>query len=149
MSWINSVGRINVDVAAGRLVVDVNFDFVNYYNWLIMRKFWIKPSTPRHKAHISVVLPKFHKVDLSRAKTWHGDKVFFQYDPDIQIGGGKKGFHNFWMKVRSDEINNIKKVLGVRDDKNYRGLHITISNDKSSIQNGLITPWWPETIEIR
>lgn len=149
MAWINSVGRVNVDEAAGRLVVEVNFDFVNYYNWFIMREFWIKPSTPRHKAHISVVLPKFHRVDLRQAKTWQGDKVNFQYDPEIIVGGGKKGFSNYWMKVRSPDIDAMKKALKVVDDKHYRGLHITISNNKSQATNGTVTPWWPETIEIR
>lgn len=151
MAWINSVGRVNVDEKAGRLVVDVNFDFVNYYNWFIMREFWIKPSTPRHKAHVSLVLPKFHKVNLKNARTWQGDKVNFQYDPEIQIGGSRKGFQNFWLKVRSPDMDAMKKALGVIDDKNYRGLHLTISSTKHTeggVTTSKVMPWWPEMISI-
>jgi hypothetical protein len=105
-------------------------DFILYYQKLFTMATWntIKSQTPQHGAHISIVLPKIHgeAADLSPIHQWNGKRIEFEYNPlDIIIT--KK---NVWMKVKCDEAENIKKILGITD-KNFLGFHMTILNFKN------------------
>ena len=44
-----------------------------------------------------------------------------------------------------DEIDQMKKKLGIVDGEAYRGLHLTVANGK----NGSVFPDWPKLIEIK
>jgi hypothetical protein len=145
-TWIKSAGKLKIDQKNGRICVDLNFDFANYYLWFICREFKILPSTPRFGAHITVALEKIHgQLPYTLARTWAGKYIDFEYNPDIIVGGGKKGHTNFWIKVRSEKIKKLKKDLNIKDKADYLGLHCTIANTKSA---GNI-PWQPKMIEIR
>jgi hypothetical protein len=145
-TWIKSAGKLEIDQKNGRICVSLNHDFCNYYLWFICREFKILPSTPRFGGHVTVALEKIHgELPYNLARTWAGKYVDFEYNPDIIVGGGKKGHTNFWIKVRSAKIKQLKKDLGIKDTPGYLGLHCTLANDKSNKN----TKWQPKMIEIR
>lgn len=134
-----------VKFTEGKLAVIVSPDFTRYYNWFITRRYWIAFHTPAHKPHITLVNRNIHdEVDWNRAKRYHNRKVEFEYDPYLVEGGFTKGFIMFYLSVYSKELDNIKTDLRVKENKNYKGLHITIANNKAG--NNL---WWPKMIELK
>lgn len=143
---LKSTGIINVQPHKGRMVVDVGFDFVKLYNWFIMKQYWIKMNTPMHGAHITIVSPKIHSgINWKKAMNHHGKKIEFEYDEYLVEGGYTKGFLMYYLRVQSDEIDKIKKEIGLVDNARYRGLHLTIANGKA----GTAVPHWPEGITIK
>jgi hypothetical protein len=128
--------------------IKVNNDFVNYYLWLVNRRFYgdtgknfvnnDKYSTQRSGAHISVVLCTFHKwnPDWNNLKF---DKVMvpFYYRPDdIRYGGPKfKGWSNFWLPVDCPMATDLKRTLGIKDNDNFLGDHVTLCSNKSEFKN--------------
>lgn len=138
-NWLASVGRMNV--SGGRVSLDLSLDFCLYYNWFVIREFRIAPMVPRHGAHITICR-QTPRANLIRHL--HGKKIQFEYSVDILEGGKKKGFRNFWLKVRCPEIDRIKEVLRVDDGENYYGLHLTISSTKAGE-----VPWQPRMISVK
>lgn len=104
---------------------------------------------PLFGSHITIANSKHHDdVDWAWAyKQYHGKKIAFEYDEDVIIGGRRKGFVMFYMKVFSEEIEQIKKNIGVIENNSYRGLHVTLGSIGKS--NAAIRPWWYEMIEIK
>lgn len=145
MALVKSEGKISVEPHKGRIVVDVSHDFSNYYNWFITRQYWISLGTPMHSPHITVANSKFHpKINWKKALNYHGKEVEFDYDVDMIQGGFRKGFIMFYLKVFSEELDDIKRDLGIVEGPNYKGLHITIANSKGTNMN----MYWPKMIEI-
>ena len=131
-----------------RMVVDLDEDFSKYYSWFIQQRYWVKPSLPLHRSHITIAGKQFHKgVDWDRAVDYHGQRVKFQYDPYLVEGGFTKGFIMFYIKVFSDEIDQIKKDIGVIESDIYRGLHVTIGSIFKSGSKAKL--YWPELITIK
>lgn len=147
---LKSTGIIDVQPHKGRMVVDVGFDFVKLYNWFIMKQYWIKMNTPMHGAHITIASPVLHKLSKENWRKaidqYHKKTVDFTYDEYIVEGGYKKGFIMYYLRVYSDELDAIKKELGIVDGNNYRGLHLTIGNLGKS--GSVIQTSWPEMITI-
>ena len=143
---LKAKGTISVEPHKGRIVLDVSPDFVKLYYWFISKYYWIRMNTPMHGAHVTVFNDKLHsKVNWKKAVFYDKKEVEFIYDPYIIEGGYRKGFLMYYLKVFSDDLDQIKKKLGINDGENYRGLHLTISNSK----NGSVFPDWPKMIEIR
>lgn len=139
-------GIISVEPRKGRIVLDVSPDFVKLYYWFISTKYWIRMNTPLHGSHVTIFNEKLHsKVDWKKAMSYDKKEIDFQYDPYIIEGGYTKGFIMYYIKVFSEELDQMKKKLGIIDGEKYRGLHITIANSK---QNSVF-PDWPKMIEIR
>lgn len=127
----SSKGVISVD--GRRMVVNISKDFIEYYNFFIQRKYWVSFQLPKYGAHISIAsLKHYTGVDWVKAKRYHGEVINFDYSVDMIHGGRTKGFHMFYLKVFSDDINNIKQEIGAVDGDAYHGLHITINNGKSN-----------------
>ena len=99
-------------------------------------------------AHVTLASRKHHNnVNWELAhQQYHNKKIEFDYSEDIYVGGRKKGFRMFYVKVFSAEIDEIKKDIGVVEDGEYRGLHITIGSYGK--RGSVIKPWWPEMITI-
>jgi hypothetical protein len=98
-----------------------------------------------HGAHITIANDKLYSgVDWKKAKEYHGMVIDFEYDVDMIRGGRTKGFIMFYMKVFSPEIEQIKKDIGIIDSPAFRGLHVTISNNKAGVR-----PYWPEMITLK
>lgn len=143
---LSATGKISVQPHKGRIVVEVSRDFVNYYYWHITKKYWIRMGTPMHGAHITIYNQKLHKkVNWSKAMFYDKKEVSFEYNVNIVEGGRTKGFLMYYMNVVSEELEQMKKKLGVNDGPNYRGLHLTIANGK----NNSVFPDWPKMIELR
>lgn len=144
-TWITARGKIVCEPQHGRIAVSLGFDFVNYYATLIEGAHKVAYSYPKHGAHISIYLEKIHgKIDFSKAKRFAGKWIEFQYNPDVITGGKTSGIKNFWMKVKSPELEKIKKELKIKDDARFLGLHLTICSEKGGIRK-----FQPKMIEIR
>lgn len=143
---ISAKGTISVESHKGRIVLDVSDDFVKLYYWFISKHYWIRMNTPMHGAHITLANNKYHSKINWRKALWYDKKeVEFTYDPYIIEGGYRKGFLMYYIKVFSDELEKMKKNIGINDGDGYRGLHLTIANSK----NGSVFPDWPKMIELR
>jgi len=132
--WLRSQGTLEAKSDVVR--ISVSLDFILFYKSLIDKEFRMFSHTPAHGAHISLFLPKIHgKLLEEKSKFlrqfYKGKIINFEYDPDIQIGGRTKNFMNFYMMVRSLEIDNICNYLGNDQAKNA---HITLSNTKNKVQ---------------
>lgn len=141
-------GTIKVNEKDGRMYVDISPDLAYYYLWFIKKHFWISLNTPLHGAHVTIATRDLHYVDWKTARRrYHGKKITLEYDPYPIRGGRTKGFVNFWMRVVSKEIEDIKKDLTIKDGDKYRGLHITIGTyGKGTIPKKV---YFPEMITIK
>jgi len=132
--WLKSQGTLEVKSDVVR--ISVSMDFILFYKSLIDKEFRMFTNTPAHGAHISLFLPKIHG-NLSEEKAkfirqFYKNRIInFEYDPDIRIGGRTKNFMNFYMMVRSLEIDNICNYLGNDQAKNA---HLTLSNTKCGVR---------------
>lgn len=132
--WIKIKGRISVDPKSNRIAVNLGFDFINYYVFFIERAYLASFSYPKHGGHVSIFLPLHGKVDFGKAKKFDKKWVEMEVNPDVITGGKKKGIRNFWMKIRSPEIDAIKKELGIKDGPAFLGSHVTICSEKGGIR---------------
>ncbi len=145
MTLVKALGKIIVEPHKGRMVVEVSRDFSNYYNWFLSREYWISLGTPLHKPHITLSNSKFHSgINWKKAMSYHGKQVEFDYDVNMVRGGYNKGFIMFYIKIFSEELENLKKRIGVVEGPNYKGLHITIANSKGTNLN----MYWPKMITV-
>lgn len=143
---ISASGIIKVDKEQSRIVVDVSPDILDYYHWHLSRAFWIKLQKPLYGGHITIYNKKFHKqVNWQRAIYYDGEKIDFQYDPYVIQGGYTKGFIMFYLKVYSEQLDNMKKDINIVENENWRGHHITLANGK----NNNVRSFWPEMITIK
>lgn len=128
-----------------RITVETDNDILHYYRWFIRKEHWIDLQLPLYGAHVTVASKKFHKFDYRKALKFNNKPINFLLDPDLVRGGITKGFIMFYAKVFSQEIEDIKSFLNIREANNYRGLHLTICNGKS----GAVKPYWPNLITIK
>jgi hypothetical protein len=143
---LKASGVINVQPQRGRIVVDVSDDLIDLYYWFISKHYWIRMNRPMHSAHITIFSQKHHKkVNWEKAVWYDGKDIEFEYDEYIVEGGYTKGFLMYYLRVYSEEIDKMKKKLGIVDGPFFKGLHLTISNSKSNS----VFPDWPKTLELR
>lgn len=125
------------------LKIKVDFDFLNYYYWHVLKSSHstLGLNRPKYSNHISVTLPKLHdKEAVEKSKIYAGQKVSFWYDGNIIIGGSY--FTNFWMPIDCPRADEIKREVGI-EDKNFLGFHLTLANDKTRINE-----LYPEAREL-
>lgn len=140
---IKSTGII--DVSPGRISVNIHEDLVKYYRQLI---YWEFPnligglSFSRHRPHITIVNPKLHIINESNYDWIYGNynkkRVEFEYDPtQIYLGGFRKNFVGFYIKIFSLELDKLRKCAIVSELKESGGeserdssLHLTICTSK-------------------
>ncbi len=123
---IKLIGRIEIKDGGVRIVT--GWDLCRYYKWHIDKHFWgtVKTQLPKYGSHVSVVLP-LHKVqDFTPVMHLNGRVVEFEIYPEKLYRSPK----NFWIPAFIPIAQEIKDILGVKDDKNFYGNHITISNFK-------------------
>lgn len=130
--WIPATGKIEVDKSKGRVAVALHNDFVLYYKWFVERYYGLTIDPPLFGAHVTLGLAELHrKLDFSIANQYKGRKVSFEYSIDIVVGGSRKKHTNFWLRVRSEELETIRNHIKAFDSKNFQGLHITVGNNKN------------------
>lgn len=131
-----------VIVTEDRVSIDFHGDLANYYIWHIKKSTWntIQLSSPRHGAHVSVILPTVHEryikgKDLRKILgRWNRKKVDVWFSPsEIRSGGHTKGFINYWCPVKCEEVSRMKEILHIKESAEYRGEHITFGSNKSYI----------------
>jgi hypothetical protein len=127
-TWIKSFGKLQITDNAIR--VSVSMDFIKYYKQFVDKQFRIFSDYPAHGGHITITQIKINKsFGFKSYKHLSGKIINFEYNPDIIVGGQSKGFMNFWMKVRSAEIDKLMKDLGI-----VQNLHVTVSNTKGGVR---------------
>lgn len=136
---IKSAGII--EVSPGRIAVNIHEDFVKYYRQLI---YWEFPNLigglafPRHRPHITIVNPKLHTINKSNYDWIYGNynkkRAEFEYDPtEIHIGGFRKNFVGFYIKIFSLELDKLRNCAIVEERKESDRdsfLHLTICTSK-------------------
>jgi hypothetical protein len=143
---LSATGIVSVDKESERIVVDLSDDFIDYYNWFITKRYWVKFQKPMHGSHITIANKMFqHSVDWEDANFYHGEELSFEYDPYIVEGGYTKNFIMYYIKVFSPDIDFIKYDLGIEEKLDYKGLHITLAHQKK----GEPKMYWPEMIPIK
>ena len=130
--WLKSQGNLIVKDGSIRLMV--SHDFIKYYKSLIDKEVKMFTHTPAHGAHITVYREdKSGKLDPEKAafikKFQKNRPIVFEYNIEIIMGGLTKDFRNWYMKVRSIQLDEIAKYLGINQD-----FHLTISNTKGGIR---------------
>jgi hypothetical protein len=129
------------------LKIKVDFDLLRYYMWHLYRNVdSIGLNYPKHKAHISVILPRIHgKEAVEKSKKYAGQPVDLCYSGDIKQGGS--WFKNYWLPVECDQAEQVKKELGVKENtiwrmllhhlhikhKPFLGYHATIASTKAFV----------------
>lgn len=142
---IEAQGKLIVDQRNRKVVVEVCREFGRYYTWFITKEFWMNIHPPAWGWHITLTNPKLsHTVNWKKAVKLNNYPITFKFDEYMRMGGQSKGFTNFYFKVHSKEIEDIKQHIGVVESDDYRGMHITIGNTK----NGT-SPYWPQMIELK
>lgn len=119
-------------------------DTIKYYKWLLDRRFYgataqgtfdnRRYEMPKHKAHVTIALRKIH----GWKKEWNNihPNVTFQitlFPETLQQGGHSKMYRNFWMRAASVQIDAMKDVLGIKEKKDYHGMHMTIASNKNEV----------------
>lgn len=139
------IGRIEVDIPKKTLRARLSHDFIQYYLWLISRRFYgttgsntfcverHQLNTPLYSSHVSIVLPLLKWNGWDKALKYKNRKVEIFYDPEKLVldFSKKKQTWNFWQPVVSPDINKIKKELNIIDNAEFWCLHITICNSKN------------------
>jgi hypothetical protein len=129
--WLPASGTLRF--ASGSLRVTLDNDFVHYYKWLLDRYYCFLSHLPAHGAHISVWLPTKHrpwtKEDQKLVAGFLGKEIKFEYNPEVRVGGFSKPYRNFLIDVRSEQLDHITKLLGIRQN-----FHITTANTKGGIR---------------
>ena len=121
-----SYGMLAVDRGL-RLIV--NHDFIAYYKWLIEKYNYNteKLQFPMHGSHITLINPKIHKgFSYAPAIPYVGRNIAFTYNP-FDIYESKV---NFWLPVKCELGEELKRKCGIIESKNYLGNHLTICNRK-------------------
>lgn len=142
-------GTLKVDIKNQRITVEFDHsDLMEYYAWQVSKQYWIKFRAPLHGIHITLTNKKLQhihtNVNWKRALRMNGMQVGFSYDTRLNVGGGEhRGFWNFYLKVHSKDIQDIKLFLNIVEE-NYKGMHITLGNTKEGVIN-----YWPEMITIK
>lgn len=121
-------------VRDGFLRIVMHPDICMYYRWLFTKSTWntVKTSPPKHGAHINIFSPKIHKnlVLPKQVKALDGVKIKFLLDIEGNYGGFTKGFLNFWMDVKSLDLEKLGDILKIPKQKNFARFHLTIFNTK-------------------
>lgn len=132
-TWLTSYGRLQIIGRNIRLMVSQ--DLLRFYKSFVDKEFRIFSNSPAHGAHVTIVNQKIHKnwnaasVNEVR-KEFNNRPIKFFYNPNIVVGIGKdKSFANFWMHVKSAELDRIIQILDVKQD-----FHLTISNTKGGVK---------------
>lgn len=128
-SWLKSYGTLHVGNDVVRIAV--SDDFAKYYRTFVDKEVRLFTGLPAHGSHITIYRNKLHgkipehKLEFLK-KQYYKKIISFEYNIDIIEGGAFKKFKNWYMKVRSSELDDIVSFLDIKQD-----FHITICNTKS------------------
>jgi hypothetical protein len=133
MCWIKSCGILKLD--ENNLRVISHPDICNYYKFLFKKYSYntIKVQTPKHGAHITIVNEKIHGIiNLNKIKSFLNTNIDYEYNiKGIFNNQSEKNFKNYFLKVRSKQLNLIMEILKLNNDNDkFLGLHLTILNRK-------------------
>ena len=120
-------GHIEVTDSGVRIVT--GWDLCRYYQWFINKEFWntIKTQLPKFGSHVTIISKAiFKNADFTPVKHLHGKRVEFIIFPERLY----QSRVNFWIPVEAPIEREIKDLCGIKDDKNFFGLHCTVANRK-------------------
>jgi len=133
--WIPCTGKL--EIIGGNVRIRLSNDLVQYYKQFIDKHYMFFTNAPAHGAHITVASEKLHKnvakSDIAYARNKYiYEPIKIEYNPDIIVGGYTKDFRNYYMRVRSETLAQLSKILKIPEPP--RGWHITVSNTKAGVR---------------
>lgn len=126
--WLKSSATLHVGDNVVRLVI--SSDFGKLYQSFVNKHCRLFTHSPAHGVHVTVYREKLHgkvsqeKLNILKS-SFYKKKICFEYNIDIIQGGKNKTFKNWFMKVRSEKLNEICDFLGIKQE-----FHVTICNTK-------------------
>lgn len=123
---IKCLGRLEINNGVRILT---NSDLCFYYQWLIRKHFYnlVKIQTPSFGAHISLYIPSVHgKKDETLAYPYKNYQIQFELYPELMYISKV----NYWIPVKCEIGDIIKKRMKIKEGNNYWGLHLTVANCK-------------------
>ena len=131
-NWLSSYGYLEFNNNALRL--KLCDDISKYYKQFIDKEFKIFSHLPLHGAHVTIMSKKIHSNwnvhKINNVVSFHRkEKIKFDYNVNIRVGGQTKGFMNFIINIRSKTLDKISDYLEI--DQNF---HLTVSNTKQSVR---------------
>jgi hypothetical protein len=142
------IGQIKVNPKDKSMQIVFSSDFGRYYNWFVCKNEWISLHPPLHGIHLTLTNKKLHNaknINWDVARKWHNKSIEVAYNVDLREGGSaKKGFRNFYVSVTDPQIQEIKDDVGIIENSDYYGEHITIGSTKGNTKM-----YWPEMIELK
>lgn len=128
-----------IEVSKNRVVLKIDDNICEYYKRLIEKEFPnLKGglSTSRHGAHVSISQDGKHIIDNNKALWFNGEIVAVDIDfREIYLGGFRKGFVGFYVKVRSKRLRRIQNTVVKKFLTDTRDFHLTICTTKGILKS--------------
>lgn len=98
------------------IVMNTDEEICRYYRWWVWRRYMVDLKRPSWGAHISVLRgakPYGDKIRLW--KKHQGEKIEFEYSPEVFRQDNETGPNHFWyIDVWSERLNEIREELGFK-----------------------------------
>jgi len=115
------------------IILNTDSEICRYYRWWVWRRYMIELKQPSWSAHISCLRggrPRPDKMHLW--KKYQGEKIEFQYSPNIRQTGDTTGDdrpdHYWFVDVWSERLNEIRAELGFTNEFHGKPIkyHLTV-----------------------
>ena len=124
-------GRAILKYYSSWCIAYVDKAFGDYY-FALAPRYW-NLQRPKEQAHITIVRKDIETPTYNNWGFRDGKDILFEYEPII-----KTDELYAWIDVFSDEIGNLREVLGLpRFRKGFDRYHLTVGNFKGSNAAGL------------
>jgi hypothetical protein len=103
-------------------LVELKDDTFALYSWFLEKEHGIKLNKPLRGSHFTVINDIVDDNIYLQAKDLFGGKEITLFIDPTNVRANSKG--HWWIKVYSDDAQNIRNVMGLGDP--YFGFHLTI-----------------------
>lgn len=103
-------------------IVELKDDYYALYSWFLEKEHGVKLNKPLRGSHFTVINDIVSdEIYLQAKEIFEGKEITMYIDP-TNVRANEKG--HWWIKVYSDDAQNIRNVIGL--GKPYFGFHLTI-----------------------
>lgn len=103
-------------------IIELKDDYYSLYSWFLEKEYGVKLNKPLRGSHLTVINDIVdNKTYLKAKELFEGKEVTFYVDT-TNVRANEKG--HWWLKVYSDDAQNIRNVMGLGES--YFGFHLTI-----------------------
>lgn len=128
-------GRVKVEPS--KIAAEISSEVFNFYRTLAYKEYpnlKFELAFPRHGHHVTIARSPLHNFDYKKVLEFQDKEVGIEFGAqDIYVGGLNKGFVGFYTYIKSKELEEMRRILGIN---NYNdSLHITMFSTKSQLKN--------------